>query len=657
MNIRSVGLALLAGGGLLAGCASLEERLASNDPIVRRNAEYELVSHARVYGNESDRIAAINRVKDPEVLQQVALQAEPETDRAPSTIPDGLAAVAKITDQKSLASLACTARAKEVRVAAGEKVADQKLVVEVYGRALDNEVKKSLLGRMSEADIQKLPYSENLIPYWRKIGDQRKLAMIYRDGYSALPKSERTELKNKIVDEKILMEMVDKPSRYDLDKESSEIDTRRRELKDKLSEAMRMSNKRLCLLLGQQIKALENTKSKFLYVTNDFARMSLYGKLPTEKVEKLVKESIQQIQTYQRDYWSNYNMAPMTNVIVAAHVVKKNPESVVAIIGMVLENFDSHCGYLKDQYSSWGSGDERNAKQLLAKFPQLPDETIAELICSSGWWSLFIDKASADIAYKILTAGKAKSANLELALIQKLPKDKIDMAVYNGVKSDDAKKAIQAVLPPELKKQIAEAAEKAYAAVVEKAKSAAKETFELGGFYLGMTFDDMKAVFTHHFPDWQIREEIDGSGKDADYVIYIPGQKAPFCYADVEDKKVYQFNFGKKVLKKWYKYDVQTFMEWAHAYERETKIDMKFKLVEKDAEVYSDNRTYTVWFRQESYQYKHNTKEYRLTYFGEEKDYTVHGGMAGALIKEMAAPRFRYVRGDPGSLRAKIERD
>ena len=113
------------------------------------------------------------------------------------------------------------------------------------------------------------------------------------------------------------------------------------------------------------------------------------------------------------------------------------------------------------------------------------------------------------------------------------------------------------------------------------------------------------------------------------------------------------------MLKKWYKYDVQTYMEWAHAYERENKIDMKFKLVEKDTTVYEPDmsRSYRVWFHQESYQYKHNTKEYRLTYFGEEKDFTFEGGIGGAIIKEMAAPRFRYVRGDPGSLRAVIERD
>ena len=175
-----------------------------------------------------------------------------------------------------------------------------------------------------------------------------------------------------------------------------------------------------------------------------------------------------------------------------------------------------------------------------------------------------------------------------------------------------------------------------------------------------MTFDDMKIVFGHHFPKFEIKEAIDGEGKNANYVIYVPGQSSPFCYASGAEKKVWRFNFGKKLLKKWYPFDVQTPAEWAVAYERATKVDMRFKLIEKDTTVYEPmdmSTSYRVWFHQESYQYKNNTKEFRLTYFGEQKDFTCEGGIGGAIIKEMAAPRFRYVRGDPGSLRVQIERD
>ena len=175
-----------------------------------------------------------------------------------------------------------------------------------------------------------------------------------------------------------------------------------------------------------------------------------------------------------------------------------------------------------------------------------------------------------------------------------------------------------------------------------------------------MSWDDMKIVLAHHFPDYKIEDKRDGDDKDSDWVIYLPDQRSPFCYADAKDKKVYQFNFGKKMLKKWHKYDVQDYAQWASAYSREHKIDMQYKMVEKEATVYEPmdmSRSYKVWFYQHSYQYKHNAKEYRLTYFGDEKDFTVHGGVGGALIKELAAPKFRYTRGDPGSLRVRIEKD
>lgn len=87
---------------------------------------------------------------------------------------------------------------------------------------------------------------------------------------------------------------------------------------------------------------------------------------------------------------------------------------------------------------------------------------------------------SADVAYNLLSGKKVKSATLESELLKKLPKDRLQMIV--------------------------EAKEKAFVAVCEKAKAAEKETFALDGFYLGMSFDDMKVVFSHHFPKLEIKE-------------------------------------------------------------------------------------------------------------------------------------------------------
>ena len=233
------------------------------------------------------------------------------------------------------------------------------------------------------------------------------------------------------------------------------------------------------------------------------------------------------------------------------------------------------------------------------------------------------------------------------------------IALYN-VSTGALKTLVFGKLSEADKKTISEGDSAKCRQMIAAAKDKSKETFEMGGFYLGMDIEDAELLFRFYFPEIEMQEKRDGKSVDAAYIIDIKGQRAPFCYASAKDKKIYQFNFGKKVLKKWHSYDVQTFGEWARAYSRENKIDMKYKEIEKEATVYDSldlSQSYRVWFHQESYQYRHNTKDYRLTYFGEEREYTFHGGINGALIKEQAEPQFRYTRGDPGSLRVCVEKD
>ena len=120
-------------------------------------------------------------------------------------------------------------------------------------------------------------------------------------------------------------------------------------------------------------------------------------------------------------------------------------------------------------------------------------------------------------------------------------------------------------------------------------------------------------------------------------------------------------SFGKKMLKKWYNYDVQDYMGWASAYGREMHMDFVYKMLRKEAEIFDfsfgEANTYHVLFYQETYQSKNNAKGYRLIFFGDEKDLTVQGGLAGAIIKEQAAGKFKYFRGDPGSLRVVYDKD
>ena len=226
----------------------------------------------------------------------------------------------------------------------------------------------------------------------------------------------------------------------------------------------------------------------------------------------------------------------------------------------------------------------------------------------------------------ILMSGQVADEDLQLILVKRIKDGAADVKLYDAVKSLSVRKAIMGKLPKDSRIEIRSRSRAECEKLITNAKGKGSETFELAGFYLGMDIDDVEKLIGYYFPDYQIAEKRDGNGDDSAYVVYAPKQSTPFCYASAKDKKVYQFNFGKLVLKKWYKYDAQSYREWARMYSRENKVDMNYKMIEKEAEVYEQDlsASYKVWFHQESYQYKHNAKEYRLTYFGEEKDYTAH---------------------------------
>ena len=388
-------------------------------------------------------------------------------------------------------------------------------------------------------------------------------------------------------------------------------------------------------------------------IDNEKDRITLMQRLPENKMLEVVLNDIKE---HKYSEWnSNDFKALESGLILAAQT--KNTQTKIKILSSILDKILEH---RKECERGWGwdKKDSEKAQKLLSHMPTLSSEEIGKLLCQNDFtWKFLMDKVSADCAYDIITQGKA-SGDLEIELIKKLPSKKIDMKVFTAVKSDAGKKALMSAMPADVKKAAQEFAQKAAVAIIKKSKEFAKETFELQGFYLGMSFEDMKTVFAYHFPDWEIKESIDGEGDEADHVIYIPGQRSPFCYASVKDKKVYQFNFGKKVLKKWYKYDVQNEREWARSYARQYRIDMKYVHLNKETTVNVPQadlsvQQYKAWLHQDTWQWKNNSKEYRITYFGEPKVETAWGD----VIEQQANYQFRYVRGDTASLRVRIERD
>ena len=125
MNAKHLMSGAIVGALALAGCMSLEERLASNDAQVRREAEYELVSQARKSGKVDECIAAAGRVSDPQLLLAIA-QSSPNGYEK-----EGITAVGKISDEPSLLTISKTAKSEKVAEAALAKLTKQESLLDV----------------------------------------------------------------------------------------------------------------------------------------------------------------------------------------------------------------------------------------------------------------------------------------------------------------------------------------------------------------------------------------------------------------------------------------------------------------------------------------------------------------------------------------------
>ena len=240
--------------------------------------------------------------------------------------------------------------------------------------------------------------------------------------------------------------------------------------------------------------------------------------------------------------------------------------------------------------------------------------------------------------------------------VNRLSDDEATIALYDAVSGNVLKKLIFNKLSADDRKAVRERDIAKCRQMIESAKSKSSETFEMGGFYLGMDLADADTLIGYYFPEWSTKESVDSDEKDI-RVLYVPQQERPLCRAG-KDGKVWQFNFGKSILKKFFKYDVQNESEWARAYSKEYHIDMKRVFINKDTTVADvsgsfDVTTYKAWLSQDTWQWKDNAKGYRLIYFAEPQIETAHGN----IVKRQAAYQFRFVSADAGTLRVTVEND
>lgn len=308
-----------------------------------------------------------------------------------------------------------------------------------------------------------------------------------------------------------------------------------------------------------------------------------------------------------------------------------------------------------NKFYNWPVENEQCLNDVINRIPKLSAEEYEDVFCREGnAWGIVAALIPAESVTRLLKSGNLEKAREEM-LAEKVMSDAIDLDMYNAVKSEKAQKMLVAKMPESVKQEMQANLKKQVDAIIAKAKDAAADTFEAHGFYLGMSIDDAKALFIYYFPDYYVELKRSGDSSDSDWGLYVGGQVRPFCRGELESRRVWRFDFGESLLKKWYKYDAGTYMKWARTYAAEHGIDMELDFLDKDGNVYFLNamgemEPYYASFNQEIYRYRNGSKGYIITYYGEPKITTVGGG---AFAK--AAAKDKFMEGEAGTLRVTID--
>ena len=272
----------------MTGCVSIEDQLNSQDPNVRVQGEYRLLTNARLSGKPEEVVSAINRIQTKSLLLEIAKNANQKR------LEEGQAALSKLDDEKDFATLTCSAESPQIRRMAFAKVSQQKTLRTICTQTKDPVIRKSAMDKLSPADFALLPYSSELLPYWHKIADQKILAKIYRDGCGIFSEEVQKAIAAKINDEGVLGEMVIPPDPIAERQRDSEIREAKSTLQtlEKMQQRERKSDRRNAY--AQRFRQAENeamaklqrlqAEGGSLYVTNDTARTALYGRIKTADV-------------------------------------------------------------------------------------------------------------------------------------------------------------------------------------------------------------------------------------------------------------------------------------------------------------------------------------------------------------------------------------
>ena len=491
----------------MTGCVSIEDQLNSQDPNVRVQGEYRLLTNARLSGKPEEVVSAINRLQTKSLLLEIAKNASQKR------IGEGQAALSKLTDEKDFATLACSAEAPQIRRMAFAKVSKQETFLAICTQAGDPMIRKFAMDKLSPDNLAKLPYSSALLPYWKKITDQKTLAKIYRDGCGTFPQEDLKAIAEKIDDEAILEEMVIPPpgretamAQRNRENEIFKLSNEIKELRNKAEKRNKDANRakknwdlreekrarqEVYNLLAQitqiqkRLDLMKNSPVTGLYVTNRIAQAALYGRIKNADVfgriatatdeygrplfktreqlipilekmpeDKALEFALGKLKSFGIYQLGNDDLVPLEIAVSLAGVAKESKTRVrlaVEAFGRI-ESIKDECK--KDFRYNWRDSSEKFAREYAESFSLSEDEKAEILAMGSLAGRRVAEIAGEETARKALTSGRSLGRDIEEQLVAKIPADKIDLPLYESVKSKVAKDALYEKMSDSVKESI-----------------------------------------------------------------------------------------------------------------------------------------------------------------------------------------------------------
>lgn len=638
----------------LVGCMSLEERLASSDAKIKKDAEIELYQIAVATRNDAEVVKAINRITSNEVLARIAAHSEENIARK---------AVARMNEDQWLCGVATMSKFPSVQESAASKIKSEERLFDLYNDPGASLIREIVIKRMGAGTLARIPYNKDLILAWRNIEDAKILARMFKDSIGVLSEVEQKELAMKLVtkgfprDSLFLYRLnyADESRARDIEREESNCREKLKRAEAKAKAYYEKASQRY--LLSRQ-KALEkakdidaevaelrrklsalDTKRNFdhekLFIFNSKLREILCAavceKMSDEDIVKGIAGYFKVIKDH--NYYNNDEKKTkdlMAFARLANGLKLKTAEARQALCAEVVEEINPH--YQSDAVRAWvGVVGEEALTQYLTSKQCTRDVEMLKLLFHE-----IKDGKNALALYKRRNVGARK------ILASRLSQDDITVELYSKEKDSDVRE-ILASRAPHISGKLAELDKKRFEKMIKDGE--ANERHVLAGFYLGMPVDDAMVLLKYYFPNEKFFLDPKVWVIHRDGIFMNDALEMPVCRKK-SDGKVWQLNFTKAMLRKLKNYDVQTYGEWAAAYGKEHNINMRFKrisgtlkytkeLVIDSSGVRERTAHESFWGMnggntrsversmhviQETYQYRNNMKGYTITFFGEIPD-------------------------------------